>query len=95
MLHLPTTLEGGIHGKDVLVGGVHGGHEDSGSKLLVASKIADKEGLTRSVIVNSIRKMETASILVSKSLGMKGTILKLTNRNAVQKFFELAKNKVV
>ena len=26
---------------------------------------------------------------------MKGTILKLTNRNAVQKFFELAKNKVV
>ena len=69
--------------------------EDSGSKLLVASKIADQEGLTRSVIVNSIRKMETASILVSKSLGMKGTIIKLTNRNAVQKFFELAKNKVV
>ena len=69
--------------------------EDSGSKLLVASKIADQEGLTRSVIVNSIRKMETASILVSKSLGMKGTIIKLTNRNAVQKFFELAKNKIV
>ena len=26
---------------------------------------------------------------------MKGTIIKLTNRNAVQKFFELAKNKIV
>ena len=26
---------------------------------------------------------------------MKGTIIKLTNRNAVEKFFELVKNKVV
>lgn len=47
--------------------------------LLVASKIADKEGLTRSVIVNALRKFESAGTLHSRSLGMKGTYIKVLN----------------
>ncbi|NLX70922.1 MAG: GTP-sensing pleiotropic transcriptional regulator CodY [Clostridiales bacterium] len=47
--------------------------------LLVASKIADREGITRSVIVNALRKLESAGIIESRSLGMKGTYIKILN----------------
>lgn len=47
--------------------------------LLVASKIADRVGITRSVIVNALRKFESAGIIETKSLGMKGTYIKVKN----------------
>lgn len=47
--------------------------------ILVASKIADKVGITRSVIVNALRKFESAGVIESKSSGMKGTYIKVVN----------------
>ena len=47
--------------------------------MLVASKIADSQGITRSVIVNALRKFESAGIIESRSLGMKGTYIKVIN----------------
>ncbi len=47
--------------------------------ILIASKIADREGITRSVIVNALRKFESAGIIESRSLGMKGTYIKILN----------------
>ena len=47
--------------------------------LLVASKIADRVGITRSVIVNALRKFESAGVIESRSLGMKGTFIKILN----------------
>ncbi len=47
--------------------------------LLVASKIADKVGITRSVIVNALRKFESAGVIRSRSLGMKGTHITILN----------------
>jgi len=47
--------------------------------LLVASKIADQLGITRSVIVNALRKFESAGVIESRSLGMKGTYIKVLN----------------
>ncbi len=47
--------------------------------LLVASKIADRAGITRSVIVNALRKFESAGVIESRSLGMKGTHIKILN----------------
>jgi transcriptional pleiotropic repressor len=47
--------------------------------LLVASKIADRVGITRSVIVNALRKLESAGVIESRSLGMKGTFIKVFN----------------
>ncbi|MBT0906761.1 GTP-sensing pleiotropic transcriptional regulator CodY [Streptococcus parasanguinis] len=44
---------------------------------LTASIIADRIGITRSVIVNALRKLESAGIIESRSLGMKGTYLKV------------------
>jgi transcriptional pleiotropic repressor len=56
--------------------------------ILVASKIADSVGITRSVIVNALRKFESAGVIESRSSGMKGTYIKVLN-DAV--FDELAK----
>ena len=47
--------------------------------VLVASKIADRAGITRSVIVNALRKFESAGIIESRSSGMKGTYIKVKN----------------
>lgn len=47
--------------------------------LLVASRIADKVGITRSVIVSALRKFESAGVIESRSLGMKGTYIKVLN----------------
>lgn len=47
--------------------------------LLVASKIADKVGITRSVIVNALRKLESAGVVEVRSLGMKGTYIRILN----------------
>lgn len=47
--------------------------------LLVASKIADRVGITRSVIVNALRKFESAGVIESRSLGMKGTHIRVLN----------------
>ena len=45
----------------------------------MASKIADRVGITRSVIVNALRKFESAGVIESRSSGMKGTYIKVLN----------------
>lgn len=52
---------------------------DGKENLLVASRVADKAGITRSVIVNALRKLESAGVIESRSLGMKGTYIKVLN----------------
>lgn len=52
---------------------------DGKEGLLVASKVADRVGITRSVIVNALRKLESAGVIESRSLGMKGTYIKVLN----------------
>lgn len=47
--------------------------------VLVASRIADRVGITRSVIVNALRKFESAGVIESRSSGMKGTYIKVLN----------------
>ena len=47
--------------------------------ILVATKIADRVGITRSVIVNALRKFESAGVIESRSSGMKGTYIKVVN----------------
>ena len=59
--------------------------------ILVASKIADRVGITRSVIVNALRKFESAGVIESRSSGMKGTYIKVLNDVV---FDELRKTKL-
>jgi transcriptional pleiotropic repressor len=60
--------------------------------LLVASKIADRVGITRSVIVNALRKLESAGVIESRSLGMKGTYIKVLNDKFLTELEKLKSN---
>ena len=59
--------------------------------ILVASKIADQAGITRSVIVNALRKFESAGIIESRSSGMKGTYIRVQNEFAASEVKKLVK----
>ena len=61
--------------------------------LLVASKIADRVGITRSVIVNALRKFESAGVIESRSSGMKGTYIKVINEVVFEELEKLKKMK--
>ncbi|RRD94979.1 GTP-sensing pleiotropic transcriptional regulator CodY [Clostridiales bacterium COT073_COT-073] len=52
--------------------------------VLIASKVADKAGITRSVIVNGLRKLESAGVIETRSLGMKGTFISIVNENLLR-----------
>lgn len=63
---------------------------DGEEGLLVASKIADEVGITRSVIVNALRKFESAGVIESKSLGMKGTYIRVLNDRLLEEIEKLS-----
>jgi len=62
--------------------------------ILVASKIADRVGITRSVIVNALRKFESAGVIESRSSGMKGTYIKVLNDVVFEEVEKLKKKKL-
>lgn len=54
--------------------------EPDGNKgILVVSKIADRVGVIRSVIVNALRKLESAGVTEPRSFGVKGVYIKVLN----------------
>lgn len=57
--------------------------------ILTATSIADELGITRSIVVNSIRKLESGGLIQSRSLGMKGTFIKLLNDAFVPSLYAL------
>lgn len=62
---------------------------NNGEGLVIASQIADKNGHARSVTVNALRKLESAGVLRTRSLGVKGTYIEILNKelsNEINKF---------
>jgi len=49
----------------------------SSEGLFIAGHIADKLGFTRSVVTGSLRKLEGANLIETRSLGMKGTYIRV------------------
>ncbi len=60
--------------------------------VVIASRVADRVGVTRSVIVNALRKLESAGIIESRSLGMKGTFIKVLSPLFVEELGVLQKD---
>lgn len=60
--------------------------------VLVASRIADRAGITRSVIVNALRKFESAGIIEARSSGMKGTSIKVLNELIFEELNKIKEN---
>ena len=70
-------------------------HELGGTEgILVASKVADRVGITRSVIVNALRKFESAGVIESRSSGMKGTYIKVLNDYIFEELEKIKKERM-
>jgi transcriptional pleiotropic repressor len=55
-------------------------HELGGQDgMLVTSKLAGRVGITRTVIVNALRKLESAGLIKTRSSGVKGTYIEVLN----------------
>ena len=56
---------------------------------LVAGHIADKLGFTRSVVVNALKKLEGAGVIETRSLGVKGTYIRVREMMLVEELGKL------
>ena len=61
--------------------------------LLVAGHIADKLGFTRSVVVNALKKLEGAGVIETRSLGVKGTYIRIRDLMLVEELGKLGTGK--
>jgi len=71
--------------------GVFSGLKDT-ECVLVMKQISQKLNITRSVIFNAIKKIESAGIIESRSLGMKGTYIKILNSGFLEEIQKFDKN---
>lgn len=60
---------------------------------LVTSKLAAEIGITRTVIVNALRKLESAGLIKTRSSGMKGTRIEILNDIVYTEFDSYYKEK--
>lgn len=69
-------------------------HELGGKAgTLVTSKLAVRVGVTRTVIVNALKKLESAGLIKTKSSGMKGTHIEVLNDIVFTEFDSYYKEK--
>lgn len=61
--------------------------------ILITSRVAEKYGVTRSVIVNGLRKLESGGVIESRSAGMKGTVIRIENEFLVDELEKIAREK--
>ena len=60
--------------------------------MIVASSISKESGITRSVIVNAIKKLESAGIIRSRSAGVKGTYIEVINSGILDEISNIGEN---
>ena len=52
--------------------------------VLKTSSVADKANITRSVVVQALKKLEGAGVIETQSLGMKGTHIKILDKTLLE-----------
>ncbi len=62
---------------------------DRGEGIIVAKKIAHKAKIAHSVIVSVLKKLESAGLLTSRSMGAKGTYIKIQNKGLITEIRKL------
>jgi len=65
------------------------GEKNATEGLLVAGHIADKLGFTRSVVTSALRKLEGANLIETRSLGMKGTYIRVKETLLIEELGKL------
>ena len=62
---------------------------EKGEGLLIAGHIADKLGFTRSVVTGALKKLEGANLIETRSLGMKGTYIRVKDELLIEELRKL------
>ena len=57
-------------------------------KTVITKDVADSIGITRSTVVNAMRILEAAGVVETKSLGMKGTRIKILDKETLDWIME-------
>jgi len=83
-----------VRGVDVVDGNLRkrgAGEKKTGMPegLLIAGRIADRLGFTRSVVTASLKKLEGAGLIETRSLGMKGTYIRVKDAMLVEELGKL------
>jgi len=63
--------------------------EIGGEGITVAGHIADKLGIARSLVVTALRKLEGAGLIETRSLGVKGTYIKVINEVLLDELYKI------
>lgn len=58
------------------------------SGIFISSKLADKVQVTRSVVVNALCKLEIAGLVETRSLGSKGTYIKIVEKGELKNLIQ-------
>lgn len=59
------------------------------NSLIILGHFADKHGFSRSVVGNTVRKIQSAKCIEARSLGVKGTNIKIINEKLVEELGKL------
>ncbi len=78
VLHVIRELETSQYGTEQKGPGARTNDEPSG--IVIAGHVAQRHDITRSSIVNGLRKLQSAGLIETRSLGTKGTYIKVMNR---------------
>jgi len=62
---------------------------DLSAKLINAGKIAKELNISRSVITSTLRKLESSGLLEARSLGMKGTYVRIKDQILIDELRKL------
>ena len=57
--------------------------------LVVMGKFADSHGFSRSILGNAVRKIESSGAIETRSLGVKGTYIKIINEKFIEELGKL------
>ena len=57
--------------------------------LLVMGKFADTNGFSRSIVSNTVRKFESSGLIETRSLGVKGTYIRIINEKLIEELGKL------
>lgn len=61
---------------------------DKNNAVIVVSRLCDSADVTRSIAVNSLKLLEAALIIETRSMGMKGTFIEVLDKDMLNKICE-------
>jgi transcriptional pleiotropic repressor len=63
--------------------------DESNDTIITTTRVAEAAGVSKAIVVSALRKLEIAGFLTTRSLGMKGTYIRVEDREFLEAVKEL------